>query len=1337
MRCRTLATALLALMAFPAAASITGTVMNADGQAIGGAKIALVAPETVAARRARYLSDEPARKALATAATDSKGSFSVDAPKDQPYVDLTVAAPGYAPAEMWLQADEEAGAIVLTSAPARTGTVKANGKAVANATVIWLSPIPVPAEVVTKTDANGHYSVPDPSKWASRAIVFHPDYATFEEDARVGGNRGRGRNAQRDLSDTDLTLNSGVALRGRVTADDGSAAANADVLLDHWPLAKTGADGTFVVAHAPKNWKAVEAYAGGRSALRANGATLALKLAKSAAADGRLIDAKSQAPVAGAQVYVTSNDMFGSQIIASAITDVKGNYSIAPLLPGAYALRVLRPGYGVQVQNITVTAGQSVHKSLFATPHARLIGTVVDEAKHPVAAAHVTTAPAGRGGGFNPMMMMARAGTPVSAWSGPDGRFVARDVAADDTAFIVSATKKGFPPATTSAMKAAAGETKSGITLVIPRGVAFAGKVVDKDGKPVADAEVDAVEASGNPMGLMRVMIGGGRRGRADESVRTAADGTFSMRVKEAAYDFLFRHDGFAAKTLRGEHVTSATKPVVVTLEPGVEITGRVTRGGMPVEGVNIAAIAQSGVQLTATATDGSFRLGDLTPGQMMLNASKADSFIQENRPVTAPAQNVNFDLPAGGRVMGHVIDKSSGKPISTFTAGVSVSRSGGGMVIAMPPQMRQFTADDGTFALDGVRPGPIELVVSSPGYTTSHTTNIEVEDGKATRDIEVSLDTGVKLSGRVTDSNGQPVAGVSVQPAQGGGTRTMRIDPTNNGTATDANGEYTLDAQESGEKTYSFSRSGYVGEERTVTLSGKEFRLDVQLSSGLHVAGQVLTDSGTPIADVSVHAQSAADGTFGRQMQTDANGAFAFDGLAPGHYTFTATKSGVGTAMLRDVDVTVVNPVRITMTAGATITGHVTGLTPDELQNTTVSAVGSGTGNMQVPVDSGGNFRFDGAPTGTVRVSARSGAMFAGGKTSDPKTVVVDPGGSAQVDIEFKSTTVVQGHVTRNGAPMASAMVSFRSTSAQSSASTTADSSGAYQVSGLDDGPYSVQVIDFDHLTPFSTTYTVKGSGNFDIDIKTVSLHGRVLDSTNSQPLADVHVELRPSSADTVMSVRATTSDASGQFTLDDVARGTYQVTAQKEGYGQDVKPLAVSDTPPDDLQFSLAPSDGITLNVVDGRDGRLISAGARAVDSQGHTYDAGDSFRLPGNGTPAPIKIALGPGTYRVTINAVGYAQKTINVTSPSSQTVPMTPGGSLLIHSKSTTPLFGRLIDANGLPYGPPQFTIVASPGVTTLQTVAAGTYRLDVLDANGQVVGSQSVTVNEGQPTEISI
>ena len=171
--------------------------------------------------------------------------------------------------------------------------------------------------------------------------------------------------------------------------------------------------------------------------------------------------------------------------------------------------------------------------------------------------------------------------------------------------------------------------------------------------------------------------------------------------------------------------------------------------------------------------------------------------------------------------------------------------------------------------------------------------------------------------------------------------------------------------------------------------------------------------------------------------------------------------------------------------------------------------------GGSTAPVDSGGNFRIEGAPSGTVRISARTGAMFGGSsKSAAPKTVELEPGGTAQVDIDFKSSTVIRGRVTRNGAAVPNAQVMFipRGAKSQTSASASADADGRYELSGLDDGTYTVQAVDMERLNPFATQYEVHGSGTFDITIKTVTLRGHVVDAADARALADASVELRPS---------------------------------------------------------------------------------------------------------------------------------------------------------------------------------------------------------------------------------
>ncbi|HSG46587.1 MAG TPA: carboxypeptidase-like regulatory domain-containing protein, partial [Longimicrobiales bacterium] len=67
---------------------------------------------------------------------------------------------------------------------------------------------------------------------------------------------------------------------------------------------------------------------------------------------GRVVDARSMAPVAAAQVVVV-----GTQI--GGLTDAEGNYRILNVQPGTRQIRVISIGYSAATQEVTVLAGQT------------------------------------------------------------------------------------------------------------------------------------------------------------------------------------------------------------------------------------------------------------------------------------------------------------------------------------------------------------------------------------------------------------------------------------------------------------------------------------------------------------------------------------------------------------------------------------------------------------------------------------------------------------------------------------------------------------------------------------------------------------------------------------------------------------------------------------------------------------------------------------------------------------------------------------------------------------------------------------------------------------------
>jgi len=1311
--------------------------MTPEGQPLAGARVTLTSVESVEARRTRLLSANPDPVALASTQTDSRGNFTLESPKE-PVVDLRLSMRGYEPQQRRIERDEDTGAIVLQKVELKTGTVKANGKPVANAAVVigYNS-----AEYLVKTDAQGRYEAPDPKR-ARVIAVLHPDYAVAEDVATgMNGNIGT----------LDRTLNAPATLTGKVVREDGKTpVAKATIYVDGWPLGVSGDDGTFTVSRAPAKWTTVTAQTATLVGTRAQAAgPLTIRASKAATVTGRVIDSKTKVPVAGAVARLnTRGGGFRQNDTGwSAITDAKGNYTINAA-PGTYMASIAHPAYSLNSVDVTLVSGQPTSQEFAISPLARVSGVVLNDERKPVVAASISTQDV-REGMDMPLRMVSVFSAP--AVSGPDGRFSAR--VRVDSDIKLKATKKGFPPATSDTLKLAPGERRANLVLSMPSGIAVSGKVTDRDGAPLSGVAVTSAPTPTGQRGMMqRMVIGGFNFGNDDDAVKTASDGTYTIRVAEGTHDFTFRREGFSTKNIRSKSIAMGNSNTVdVSLDPSVEITGRITRGGVGVAGVNLLSLSlgEGDSSDASSGPDGSFTLRGLSPGSVRVMLRKEEEMVSDQRSLTAPAKDVVIELPAGTTVSGRIVDKSTHKPVTQFQVGVSTSRSGGGMMMLAPPMMRSMTSDDGSFSIDNVPVGAINFVATAPGYSTSRL-NLNAEEGKPIRGLEVELDTGVKLVGKVTAPDGTPLSDASVNIGFMGGPGMNINRMTDKRTVTSSSGEYEIEALEPGEETVSISHSKYLPERKTVELKGRETRLDVQLSAGNRVSGMVVTESGAAVPEADVEAMTA--GGASRRGKTDASGRFEFDSLSPARYQFNASKIGYADGVVRDFDVAAGAPVRIVMKSGGIITGFVRGLPESELPSTTVEARGPD-GNAVATVDSTGAFKLEGVPAGTVTVRATMmGRGFGSRKTSPSQTVEMTAGGSRQLDIEFRNDTAVKGHIRRNGQVLDGAVVTFfpkPGSSQQTQAMVTADDQGNYTATGLDDGDYSVIVADSKRFASYNTTYTVRGGGTFDIDYTAQPLRGRVIDSTGNDPINEANITLRATGGSGLsmrFGDRLTATDTNGTFNLDLVPSGTYTVTASKQGYGTDVRDITVTDgSTTDDVELHLHKEEGVTLKIVDRRDGRALSGNLVVFDSQGRQMPDQRSF-FPGMGggeSTEDVTVSVAPGNYTATIGAMGYGTQHVSLRAPGKQTISLAPAARIIVHSKHSEPgMRIRLLDPNGVPYPKwnvqPQSTgLVPSPGATNIESVAGGTYTLQLLGANGAVLDTRQVNVADGQTIDVDI
>jgi len=1294
-------------------AAVTGTIISTEGQAISGAKVAAYGAETIEERLRRLSGPRDERVPIVETVSDAKGDFSLDT-KKEPAATLLISAAGFAPASFLVTNNEDTGPIALTVATLRKGRVTAGGKGIPEASVVWFSA--EGAEYRTRTDKEGSYSVPDPDKWEALLRVTHPDFATAADLV------GRLPTMKATL---DRSLTAGQKITGRVVAADGKTAiANARITVDGSVSGNSREDGTFVLEHLADGWKQIVVASGDLTGSAARGvAPLTIRLTPAAIVTGTLLDGASQKSLPGALITIRPRESRRlDSPTASAVTDASGAFRLA-LPPGQYVLGASHPAYLVTEIQLTVTAGQKARKTLFGAARPSAAGFVFDDSRKPVAGAAVGASPVGMEGNRGGMRFFST----DQHFSGPDGRFVLRGVPADRD-IRVEAGKKGFPKGETPTLHLAAGERKSGLLITIPRGMPFSGSVVDAAGKPVGGVAVSASVAQ-DMGGRMRQMMFAGDAS-TDRAPLTGTQGEFNIRLKEGKYDVSFRREGYAPKIVRGVEVGADSKPLRVVLEAGAEVSGRVVRKGAGIEGVVVGLFGDGSRAMSVSAADGSFTLKDLAPGSSMLMVSKPDDFIQQTRQISIPARDLVIEIPGGGTISGRVVEKGSKNPITDFSAGISNVRSGGGMMFGAPPTMKEFHTDDGTFTLTGVPPNEVQLMVSAAGYASGRVPGVRVEEGKPVSDIVVELSPSSSLSGRITGPDGSALGDAQVQLDTSDQGMRMRFGGEAQATS-DPNGEYLLDSLDGGELSFVFSKRGYVSETRTVKISDKETRLDVRLSRGAAVNGVVVTEAGTPVAEARVSATSAAaDNSFGRTV-SDANGAFHFDGLAPAHYSFGAGKTGFVDGQVSDIDITTGAPVRIVLRSGGSISGHVTGLSEGELSRATVIAEGSDA-STSAPVDASGAYRIDAAPTGTVRISATTGRMSSS-RRSAPRSVDLAPGSSAQVDLEFRNDTSVRGRVTKKSAALAGVAVVFapKDPAVTTRVSTNTDAGGNYEAAGLDPGDYLVRVIDMQNLSPYSTEYHVAGNGTFDIDIKTNSVRGHVLDIESGRPITGVRVSLQQKTEGESYFGQSATTDMNGTFVIEPVAPGDYRARAEIDQYGQQIIELTLGDGDSREIEFKLEKQDGLRVRILDGRDGRTLEAMLTVKDSQDRPAFQG----FADSGGDAGFHVPLSRGTYRVTAWADGYAARTVTVAVPAPLlAIPLTPGGSLVLHSASSEIQRAKILSSNGETVSPSMFArssiIALQPGDTTVEHLAPDTYQVLVLDERGETRKKLSVTIAEG-------
>ena len=389
------------------------------------------------------------------------------------------------------------------------------------------------------------------------------------------------------------------------------------------------------------------------------------------------------------------------------------------------------------------------------------------------------------------------------------------------------------------------------------------------------------------------------------------------------------------------------------TLAAGSTISGTVTKAdGTAVENADVRAElydSGGGGAVTTTAADGTYSISGLDADDYRVSASADDQSLvaefyndttdreQASRvtvTATSDTSNVDFALDTAGGISGTVVTDGDSTPIAN--ADVQAERFS-----CCGPGGSAITASDGTYTITGLAPASYRVHVEVPqedlaGEFYNDTTDwseadaVAVAADQTTTGVDFSLATGGSISGSVTKSDGTSPAGDVFVHASEYDTGEYIA-----GANVAADGTYAIEGLPSGDYrvgTWSAAELGFAQEfynnrtdwddadRVTVTAGVETTDIDFTPDDGGSITGVVQTESGTPVEDAEVWAETYDCCGGGNGARTASDGTYTITGLGTGDYRVQVHAPDQGlvtefynnTSSWEDAD-------RVAVTAGAT----------------------------------------------------------------------------------------------------------------------------------------------------------------------------------------------------------------------------------------------------------------------------------------------------------------------------------------------------------------------------------------------------------------------------------
>ncbi|MCB0967936.1 MAG: carboxypeptidase regulatory-like domain-containing protein, partial [Ilumatobacter sp.] len=512
--------------------------------------------------------------------------------------------------------------------------------------------------------------------------------------------------------------------------------------------------------------------------------------------------------------------------LESEIGDTAGDFVAA-----AQRLRSELASAGTPVDDLGVLRRILVDRVVAELPGAFIEGTVIG-----------VTDPAG----LRPLVTASNGTHTLTTTTFADGTFAFRDsrLGGDDPAGEWTLSIDGFGPAPLTTVTAPIVDVE--VTTPV-------------DWTPLSGVVTD--ESSTDPVEGATVIVTDTTTGDSSAAL-TAEDGSYSfVGISPGDHAVTATADGQASESAElnlsgGEGAQSLD---LVLLAVG-SVSGRVVDpDGAAVANADISVLTDGGERSSTTAADGTFDVDDVPPGDVTVVVTATGWAGRELIvPVVADQDTDTGDVEVvdGGTISGTVVDAAD-QPVVGATVGADTEAS-----------PTATTGADGSYTIDDVAPGVVEVVAEADGFVDASTTVDVTVDASTTVDLTLAADRRVDVT-VVADPGASPVADATVRM-----TATDAAGVEMAGGVTDASGEVTISGLEPG--PYAVSVEG-----RTVPvdLTSSNAQVTVTIPEPHTITGRVVDASATPLVDIVVEVRSdGAESDLLGEVVTAADGRFTVE---------------------------------------------------------------------------------------------------------------------------------------------------------------------------------------------------------------------------------------------------------------------------------------------------------------------------------------------------------------------------------------------------------------------------------------------------------------------------